>query len=120
MNPFLEIPVIVTSVRTETERKLFSTETKRIETHEVVTGRILPGEISYHRPDGKNTLIILRNGAWVYTTLTSQQIDRARVLYEQAMKADQKRTENLCIVFDEKPEPKAEPTQLKAEKGGKL
>lgn len=85
MNPFLEIPVMSPGGFLGTSKE--------------VVGRILPGEIAFHQPYGKGkTLIVLKSGHGVITTLDPASLDAARQTYEVVLKKNPGRTNNLQIV----------------------
>lgn len=94
MNPFLEIPVIAPNGFLGADKE--------------VVGRILPGEIAFHQPYGKGkTLIVLKSGHRVFTSLDPASLDAARQTYEVVLKKNPGRTNNLQIVRNpnKKPEP---------------
>jgi hypothetical protein len=68
MHPFLEIPIAITNV-------------EKLE--KLTTCRMKPGEISYYYPgfhDG--TVIVLKSGDCLFTTLTYDQVDAAIKAYK--------------------------------------
>jgi hypothetical protein len=103
MNPFLEIPIVSSSERTVKRSKgLFNrtTETSTEYDHKITTGRVMPGEIAAHYPslNLKGTIIILKSGYSFVTTLTCADVDAARQVYEQMIKKNPGRTNNLQII----------------------
>lgn len=86
MNPFVEIPVII--------------KTGILSKPKIVTGRILPGEISFHNPIKNGSLIVLRSGAMLKTSLNSSAIDTMRQVYDTMMKSNPGRVENMQMVVN--------------------
>lgn len=93
MNPFLEIP----AVERIAVKGLFG---KKIAVKHF-TARILPGEIVGHKPNGGGSILFLRSGHIIETTLSQDTVDDARQTYDVIMKKNPGRTENLCIVLNE-------------------
>lgn len=93
MNPFLEIP----AVERIAVKGLFG---KKIAIKHF-TARILPGEIVGHKPNGSGSILFLRSGHTIETTLPQDTVDEARQTYDVIMKKNPGRTENLCIVPNE-------------------
>jgi hypothetical protein len=103
MNPFLEIPFVVSKARTVKRSKgLFNreTETRTEYDHKIVTGRVMPGEIAAHHPSAENagTVIILKSGQSFVTTLSCADVDAARQVYDSMIKKNPGRTNNLQII----------------------
>jgi len=96
MNPFLEIPAIE---RIAIRKGLFGKV--EIKTSHY-TARILPGEIVGHKANGQGgSILLLRSGHTIETTLPQNTVDEARQTYDAMMKKNAGRTENLCIVMNE-------------------
>jgi hypothetical protein len=119
MNPFLELPIVIRVQQKNTvnlkggwlKKKSVSTTNY---SEVVVTGRILPGEIAAHHADEQNrSVLYMRNGNCVTTLLTANDIDSARQIYDQMLKKNPGRTENLQIV--QKP-PVEKKEKIEAEK----
>jgi hypothetical protein len=104
MNPFLEIPLVrhlEKPMTIKTRNRWFGKKTIQFTdtAQAVITGRVLPGEIVAHYPDENNhTVLLLRSGATVTTMLSPADVDAARQVYDQMMKKNPGRNENLQIV----------------------
>lgn len=97
MNPFLEIPIVIG------KRSLF----KQGERKAVL--RILPGEIAAHHPDEYGrTVIIFKSGVKITTLLSSADVDEARQVYDECVKKNPGRNNNLQII--QRPEKPAQVT----------
>ena len=97
MNPFLEIPIVI-------GKKQFF---KRYERKSVL--RILPGEIAAHHPDDYGrTVIILKSGVKITSLLSAADLDEARQVYDQCVKKNPGRNNNLQII--QRPEKPAQVT----------
>ncbi len=97
MNPFLELPMIVTEPKRPTLRwflGLSQTKAKK-----EVVGRLMPGDIAAHHPNGDGTTrIILKSGQVLHTPLPCEDVDAARQTYDVVIRKNPGRTNNLQIV----------------------
>jgi hypothetical protein len=91
MNPFLEIPVCLRGKADDPDQP-----------EKVVNGRLLPGEIAFHYP-GYNwgSVLVLKSGHSILTTLSSEQIDAARIAYEEIQRKNPKNKSNVTVSPDQ-------------------
>ena len=116
MNPFLEIPVKLQSAPGKINRlsRLLGRKPEHIT--RVATGRILPGEIAMHYPDGNSgTVVILKGGQSFITSWTAETLDHARQEYTQFVSAYPKNRGNIQLTPNAPAVPDA-PKPMKAVK----
>lgn len=107
MNPFLELPAVEEIYITE-PGGLFSrpkTKTQRLD----YTARVLPGEITATKKGKYGTVLLLRHGHKIETTLNQETIDMARQTYDVVMRKNPGRTENLVMVSTSETGPDVHP-----------